>query len=660
MKIKLILAVALFSTASIFAQKVQVAKADKKYDKFAYIDAIEIYERVANKGYESADVFQKLGNAYYFNAELDKAAQWYGKLMDLGQPVEPEYYFRYSQTLKSIGEYTKANEMLAKFNESKGDDSRAQKYEATKNYLEIIEENSGRYTVENAGAINSKYSDYGSSFLGDQLVFASARDTGGIFSRKHKWTNQSFTNLYQSKVSGDGNLEKPERFSKSINSKFHESTPVYTRDGQTMYFTRNNYTDGKEGKNSEKIILLKIYKASLVDEKWTNEVELPFNSNEYSVAHPALSPDDKTLYFASNMPGTLGASDLYKVSIDGESYGEPENLGPVFNTEARETYPFMSDENELYFASDGQLGLGGLDIFVSKMEEDGTFKEIHNVGAPVNGKSDDFALLIDTQTKYGFFTSNRDGGQGSDDIYKFKENVPLEYNCEQTLAIAVIDQETREVIPNAQVTLLDENMQAIEQVFADENGKYTFDKSKVECDKDYTVRVTGINGYSSKEKPVHTGKKTGETFVEIPLEKNIKQIGTGTDLAATFGIQNILFDLDKSFIRKDAAAKLAILVEVMNDYPTMKIDVRSHTDSRQTHEYNERLSDRRAKSTIAWIVKKGIAKDRLTGRGYGETQLLNECADGVDCTEEQHQKNYYPRDVKLKNNNKSKKSHCNL
>lgn len=639
MKIKLILAVALFSTASIFAQKVQVAKADKKYDKFAYIDAIEIYERVANKGYESADVFQKLGNAYYFNAELDKAAQWYGKLMDLDQPVDPEYYFRYSQTLKSIGEYTKANEMLAKFNESKGDDSRAQKYEATKNYLEIIEENSGRYTVENAGAINSKYSDYGSSFLGDQLVFTSARDTGGIFSRKHKWTNQSFTNLYQSKVSGDGNLEKPERFSKSINSKFHESTPVYTRDGQTMYFTRNNYTDGKEGKNSEKIILLKLYKASLVDGKWTNEVELPFNSNEYSVAHPALSPDDKTLYFASDMPGTLGASDLYKVSIDGESYGEPENLGPVFNTEARETYPFMSDENELYFASDGQLGLGGLDIFVSKMEEDGTFKEIHNVGAPVNGKSDDFALLIDTQTKYGFFTSNRDGGQGSDDIYKFKENVPLEYNCEQTLAIAVIDQETREVIPNAQVTLLDENMQAIEQVFADENGKYTFDKSKVECDKDYTVRVTGINGYSSNEKPVHTGKKTGETFVEIPLEKNIKQIGTGTDLAATFGIQNILFDLDKSFIRKDAAAKLAILVEVMNDYPTMKIDVRSHTDSRQTHEYNERLSDRRAKSTIAWIVKKGIAKDRLTGRGYGETQLLNECADGVDCTEEQHQKN---------------------
>jgi len=639
MKIRFILALALISTASLFGQKVQVAKADKKYDKFAYIDAIEIYERVANKGYESPDVFKKLGNAYYFNAELDKAAQWYGKLMDLGQEVEPEYYFRYSQSLKSLGEYTKANEMLEKFNQLKGDDSRAQKYEAKKNYLEIIEENSGRYSVENAGAINSKYSDYGSAFFGEELIFASARDTGGIFNRKHKWTNQSFTNLYQSKVNGDGNLEEAEKFSKSTNSKFHESTPVFTKDGKTMYFTRNNYVNGKKGKSGEKVILLKILKATLVDDKWENVVELPFNSNEYSTAHPALSPDDKTLYFASDMPGTLGASDLYKVSIDGESFGEPENLGPVFNTEARETFPFISDENELYFASDGQLGLGGLDIFVSKMEEDGTFKEIHNVGAPVNSKDDDFALLIDTQTKFGFFTSNRDGGQGYDDIYKFKENIPLPYKCEQTLAIAVIDQETREAIPNAQITLLDENMQAIEQVFADENGKYTFEKDKVECDKDYTVRVTGINGYSSNEKPVHTEKKTGETFVEIPLEKNIKQIGTGTDLAATFGIKNILFDLDKSYIRKDAAAQLALLVEVMNDYPTMKIDVRSHTDSRQTHEYNERLSDRRAKSTIAWLVKKGIAKDRLTGRGYGETQLVNKCADGVDCTEEEHQQN---------------------
>lgn len=641
MKLRIILVLALISTASLFGQKVQVTKADKKYDKFAYIDAIEIYERVANKGYESPDVFKKLGNAYYFNAELDKAAQWYGKLMDLGQDIEPEYYFRYSQTLKSLGEYTKANEMLAKFNASQSGDSRGQKYEEKKNYLEIIEENSGRYSVENAGAINSKYSDYGAAFFGEELVFASARDTGGVFKRKDKWTNNSYTNLYQSKVGSDGNLEEAEKFSKALNSKFHESTPVFTKDGQTMYFTRNNYVNGKKGKSDDKAILLKILKATLVDGKWQNVTELPFNSDNYSVAHPALSPDDKTLYFASNMPGTLGASDLFKVSIDGDSYGQPENLGPVFNTEARETFPFMSDDNELYFASDGQLGLGGLDIFVSKMEEDGIFKEIHNVGAPVNSKSDDFALLIDTQTKFGFFTSNRDGGQGYDDIYKFKENIPLQYKCEQTLVIVVKDAETGEVLSNMLAVLKDENRLDMEEIYVDERGSHTFDN--VVCDKDYTVRVTGTNGYSSNEVTTHTGEKTGETYLEILLEKNTKEVTTGTDLAKTFGIQNILFDLDKSAIRKDAATQLAILVEVMNEYPKMKIDVRSHTDCRQTYDYNMKLSDRRAKSTINWLVKKGIAKERLTGRGYGESQLINDCGceptNDSPCSEEQHQKN---------------------
>ena len=641
MKLRIILVITLISTASLFAQKTQVNRADKKYDKFAYIDAIEIYERVAEKGYESPDIFKKLGNAYYFNAELDKAAQWYGKLIDLGQDIEPEYYFRYSQTLKSIGEYAKANEMLEKFNQVKADDSRAQKYEEKKNYLEVIEENSGRYSVDNAGVINSKYSDYGSAFFGEELVFASARDTGGIFKRKDKWTNNSYTNLYQSKVNGDGNLEEAEKFSKALNSKFHESTPVFTKDGKTMYFTRNNYVNGKKGKSDDKEILLKILKATLVDGKWENVTELPFNSDNYSVAHPALSPDDKTLYFASNMPGTIGASDLYKVSIDGDNYGTPENLGPTINTEARETFPFISDENELYFASDGQLGLGGLDIFVSKMEEDGTFKDVYNVGAPVNGKSDDFALLIDTQTKYGFFTSNRDGGQGYDDIYKFKENIPLQYKCEQTLAIVVKDAETGEVLPNMLATLKDENMADLEEIYVDEKGSHIFEK--VECDKDYTVRVTGTDGYSSNEVTTHTDKKTGETFLEIPLEKNTKEVTTGSDLATKFGIQNILFDLDKSNIRKDAEAKLAILVEVMNKYPEMKVDVRSHTDCRQTMDYNMKLSDRRAKSTIKWLIKKGIAKERLTGRGYGETQLLNDCGceptNDSPCSEEEHQKN---------------------
>lgn len=641
MKFKIILVLSIISTASIFAQKIQLAKADKKYENFAYIDAIEIYERVAEKGYDSPDIFKKLGNAYYFNAELDKAARWYEKLLNLAKDVEPEYYFRYSHSLKSIGEYNKANEMLDVFNKMIGEDSRAKKFEQKKNYLEIIKENSGRYSVENAGVLNSKYSDYGSSFYGDELIFASTRDTGSVFKRKDKWTNSSYTNLYQSKVNGDGNLEEAKKFSKALNSKFHESTPVFTKDGKTMYFTRNNYVNGKKGKSDDKEILLKILKATLVDGKWENVTELPFNSDNYSVAHPALSPDEKTLYFASNMPGTLGASDIFKVSINGDNYGDPENLGVAINTEARETFPFISDENELYFASDGHLGLGGLDIFVSKMENDGTFKDVYNVGAPVNGNNDDFAFLIDTQSKFGFFTSNRQGGQGYDDIYKFKENIPLQYICKQSLIVVVKDAETGEVLPNLLVTIKDKNMKNLKEIYLDENGSYTYEK--VECDENYNVRITGTNGYTSNEATIRTNKIAGKSFLEILMEKNTKEVTTGTDLAQKFGIQNILFDLDKSYIRKDAEAKLAVLVEVMNKYPQMKVDVRSHTDCRQTMDYNMNLSNKRAQSTIKWLIKKGIAKERLTGRGYGESQLLNDCncepKNDSPCSEEEHQKN---------------------
>ena len=642
MKTIILIVVLLISTFSVLGQKVIVKKADNKYDKFEYINAIEIYESVANKGFVSADVYQKLGNAYYFNAELDKAAGWYTKLMDLGQTVEPEYYFRYSQSLKSLGEYKKANKMLDKFYELNGEDSRGKKYEANKNYLQVIQENSGRYVVENAGSINSKYSDYGSAINGEYLIFTSARDTGGVSSRKHKWTNQSFTNLYQSKVSSSGNLEKPERFSKAINSKFHESTPIFTKDGQTMYFTRNNYTNGKAGKDSERIILLKLYKATLEDGKWTNEVELPFNSNEYSVAHPALSPDDKILYFASDMPGTLGLSDIFKVDVlGGDSYGTPVNLGKTINTEGRETFPFVTDENDLYFASDGQLSLGGLDIFLISLEEDSkASKEVLNVGAPVNSKNDDFGFLIDTATKVGFFTSNRDGGKGNDDIYKFKEQIPPITKCEQTLEGVATDEDTALVIPNAQVTLLDLEENITEQKYADENGRYSFD---VECDTEYIVRVTGPDGYSSAEKFVKTSRSSGTTSVEIPVKKTKTKIEKDVDLATIFGIQDILFDLDKSNIKPDAAAKLAIVLEVMNQYPNMTIDVRSHTDCRQTYDYNMALSDRRAKATVAWLVRKGIVKDRLTGRGYGESQLLNDCGceptNDSSCSEEEHQKN---------------------
>ncbi|WP_281297598.1 OmpA family protein [Flavobacterium limnophilum] len=619
------------------AQKAKVAGADKQYERYSYVDAIATYERVAEKGYKDEKMFQKLGNAYYFNAELEKAAKWYEALFAMNQEQEPEYYYRYSQCLKAIGDYAKADKMLESFNKKSGNDQRAKLFEKNKDYLAEIKANSGRFNIEDAG-INSEFSDYGSSFSGNKLVFASARDTGGVSKKVFKWTNQSFTNLYSSEVNSSGKLEAPKKFNKGINSKFHESTPVFTKDGNTMYFTRNNFLDGKKGKDSQKITLLKLYKATLEDGQWKNVTELPFNSDQYSVAHPALSVDDKTLYFASNMPGTLGQSDLFKVNINNDgSFGTPENLGKTINTEGRETFPFISEDNELYFATDGRPGLGGLDIYVTKILDNGSFGDVQNIGAPANSSNDDFALLMDSKSRNGFFTSNRTGGHGYDDIYKFTETRKLA--CEQILKGIVTDREDRRILPQSKVSLFDEKFQLLKETTADLNGAYRFE---VVCGKVYYVRAEKTD-FETKEATIAIPKASGESVLALLLDKRIKAIAVGTDLAKTLNIPIIYFDLDKSFIRKDAAFELEKVLAVMKQYPKIKIDVRSHTDCRQTAKYNEALSDRRAKATVAWLIKNGIEANRLTGKGYGESQLVNDCGceptNKSNCTEAQHQAN---------------------
>ncbi|OXA94297.1 OmpA family protein [Flavobacterium hydatis] len=615
------------------AQSASQNKAGKDYSQYAYIDAIATYEKVAEKGYKDQEMFQRLGNAYYFNGELTKAAKWYQALFENNPEQDPEYYYRYAQTLKATGDYAKADKTLETFNKKNAADKRGQLFENNKNYLEQIKANSGRYEIADAG-INSTQTDYGSAYYDNKLVFASARDTGGVVRKTFKWTNKSFTNLYTAEIKADGTLGTPERFQKNINSKFNESTPVFTKDGKTMYFTRNNYLEGKRGKDNQKITLLKLYRAEQINGKWTNVSELPFNSDQYSTAHPALSIDEKKLYFASDMPGTLGQSDLYSVTINSDkSFGKPENLGKTINTEGRETFPFISADNELYFASDGQPGLGGLDVYVTKINNDNTFTEVQNVGAPINSKQDDFAFIIDNQTQKGYFSSNREGGNGNDDIYKLTQIRKL--LCEQTLKGNITDKETNAALDNVKVTLLDDQFKTINEVITTADGAYSF---KVDCNKTYHIRVAKQD-YETIEVPVIIKEQPGETKQPIALEKRIKPITVGTDLAKTLNIPIIYFDLDKSIIRKDAAFELEKILAVMQQYPKMKIDIRSHTDSRQTAKYNLALSDRRAKSTQQWLIKNGIKANRLTAKGYGESQLVNHCSDGVPCSETEHQLN---------------------
>jgi outer membrane protein OmpA-like peptidoglycan-associated protein/tetratricopeptide (TPR) repeat protein len=617
-----------------YAQKAKVSKADKKYDDYAYIDAIKTYERVSDKGYKSAEMFQKLGNAYFFNAELDKAAKWYGELFALTSEVDPEYYYRYAHCLRSIGQNDKANEMLKLYNEKSNNPSKGEIYIKEVNYLDKIKANSGRYKIKDAG-VNSQYSDYGSSFYNDKLVFTSSRDTGSLGQRKHTWTDQYFTNLYASDLTGDSlTPAAPKKFSKNVKSRFHEASAIFSKDGNTMYFTRNNYLEGKKGKDGNKVTLIKIYKASFVNNDWANVVELPFNSDNYSTAHPSLSPDEKTLYFVTDMPGTLGDSDIFKVSINSDgSYGTPENLGNTINTAGKETFPFITDDNEIYFASDTHSGLGGLDIFVSEMKTDGTFGEVQNVGADVNSPKDDFAYLINTKNRIGFFSSNRDNGKGYDDIYQFLETRPIK--CKYELTGLITELASGEVLSNSKISLYNDQHKLLKTTESDDKGYYSFD---IEGQKTYSVRAEKEE-YTTTEKTVTIAEKDCKTQLNLTFEKELCKVAVGDDLGKCFGIKWIYFDLDKSNIRPEAALDLAKILDVMGEYPNMKIDIRSHTDSRASHKYNEGLSERRAKSTKEWLIKNGINANRLSSRGYGETQLVNKCSDDVKCTEEEHQQN---------------------
>lgn len=628
--------------------------ADKKYDEYAYADAIKIYEKLVSEETTDERLVQRLANSYYFNGELTSALKWYEQLFKINPEQDAEYLYRYAQTLKSAGNYRKSDEVLQKFNQKAVLEKRADLIRNDRNYLEQIKENSGRYEIGDSG-VNSSSSDYGSTVYNKKIVFTSARDTGGVVRANFQWTNQSFSRLYTANLMPDGTVGKPELLVKRKKDKFNESTPIFTKDGRTMYFTRNNFTNGKRGQNDKNVTLLKLYKAELIDNEWKNEKELPFNSDQYSTAHPALSVDEKVLYFASDMPGTIGQSDIFKVTINEDgTFGTPQNLGPAINTEGRETFPFISEENELYFATDGRPGLGGLDIFATRIKPDGTFDEVLNVGEPVNSKQDDFAFSIDSKNRNGFFSSNRDNGHGLDDIYRFTETRRL--ICEQNLRGTVTDSESNEILANTSLTIFNDKFDPVGTITTDEKGNYVFPNLK--CGKKYTIR-TARTDYNAKEVAVTILRDKGETTQSIALNKvfvplaaktiainkvaispvKLGSIRVGVDLTKLLHLPMNFFDLGKATIKKSSEPQLMKVVNLLNQYPNMKLDIRSHTDSRASAESNMVLSDKRAESTRNWLVQKGINSDRLTAKGYGETQLVNRCADGVKCSEKEHMKN---------------------
>ena len=643
MKLKnLLLAILIvFSYVNGFSQKENVKKEVKKAvkkavkelknDKSDYIDAIKIYEKVIENGRsEDEDLFIKIARSYYFNSNYSKSAEWFGKYykIDSVKPL-PIYNYWYGQSLKALNKHRKADSLLGPYYESKGE-----QYVNNTHNLKTTPNNSDRYELL-PFKHNTEFSDYSAYLHGDRLYFITNISNGN----KLGWLNNNTSDIF---FIDNSNVEIQKPYG-DLNSKFNEGSLVITKDGKTMYFTRNALITNKYIKTKKgelKTYILNIYKAELIDSEWKNVTPLSINNPNYSVGHPTLSADEKTLYFSSDMPGGKGLTDLYSVSINEEdgSLGKPKNL-ETLNTIGKEMFPFVDREtNILYFSSDRPSSLGGLDVFLSKLESDGTYKHAFNIGKPINSSFDDFSYMINNSKK-GYFSSNKreetDAENQLDEIYSFIENMPFSFPDILVIKGTIKDIFTKEFMPDVTLTLYDINGNSIETKKSDNTGAFNFDNFNganvafVRAEKeDYLTEEIAIDSNNVKDYIKN---------LDITLSKiKIANIA-GEDMASI--LNPIYFDYGKSAIREDAEVELEKIVQVLHAYSDVNILIGSHTDSRSPKSFNQKLSQRRAESTYNYLVSRGINAARLSYKGYGETELVNRCSDGVECSEEEHQLN---------------------
>ena len=594
------------------AQNKDTQAADKLYNRYEYIDAAEEYLKLVSANKADNYVYRQLADSYYNVFNTAEAAKWYAKATEEKQ--DAEVYYRYAQMLKADGKYDQANKQMEKFAAMAPNDQRAIAFKREPNYIPRLK-NQMKLFDSKTMDINSDKSDFAAVLTNDNtLYFASARNTA---KKTYGYNDEPYLDLYYATRNADGTYSKPMEVN-GVNTKFHDGPATLSADGNTMYFSSETFKDGQFDKDKSKKLKygkVGLFKATKEGDKWTNIKALPFNNKEYNVGNPSLSKDGKTLYFSSDMPGGIGGSDIWKVAVNGDNdYGTPENLGNKINTEGRENFPFITDENKLYFSSEGRQGFGGLDVFVVDLNAG---MEVKNVGMPVNSEKDDFAFSFNTVNKVGFFSSNR-GGQ--DDIYAA---IPV---CGLQINATAKNAKTGELLSGASVAILDEKNNLIETKYTTAEG---FVGYAVDCDKPYTLQVSK-EGFVSKTIPV--SKKDGGDLPIVAELDPIDVIVTETEVI----LNDIFFEYNKSNITKEGAFELDKLVQVMKNSPEMVIMVKSHTDSRGTDKFNMNLSERRAKATVQYVISKGIAKDRISGKGYGESEPKVTCD---KCSEEEHAKN---------------------
>ena len=715
------------------AQNPTIKSANKLYSSKLYVQAIPKYESALRKDSANADLLTNLGDCYRLTNNNRGQLICYGKLVKTGK-AEDIHKLYYGQALMEAGKYDDAKKYMEEY---KGD-KRGEAFTKAITNLQKFSKNADAYALKEF-MHNSKFDDFSAfTFMNDKIIFTSNRTKSTWITRRHGWTGNSYCHMFMTEKNEFGEYETPAMFIAEYAPKFNDGPFCASKDGTNIFFTRNS--TNKKDQSLDGSQKLKIMQATILNDNLQSLMVLKFNSNEYNCAHPALSADGKTLYFASDMGGGQGGMDLYYCKKDaGGAWGSPINLGEKVNTKGNELFPSITEDNILYFASNGHEGLGGLDIYETKIRDDKAGK-VYNMGKPVNSEHDDFAYNLNADGKKGFLSSNRKNGGMNDDIYNV--DVLRKVSRGKTVNFIIKDKNTQELLPLTTIKLNTDSFMTNEkgefQTVLEEDINYAllvkrekyfeiqdsistkssteeeeFTKTiELEIDPNLTLLAgiydaktgAGIEGVKIKikdlaisndfellktekngeyRKPIK-GKKIGDKLLYlVTIEKEgyvtktlnftydikkegeiqmnellaltIGKVEVGMDLAKMIDIKPIYFDLGKSKIRPDAAIELNKVVAIMKEYPNMIIELGAHTDCRGGAAANLKLSGARAVAAAGYIVKQGIDKTRISGKGYGESKLLNTCGcEGKvksTCTEYEHSVNRRTEFiiVKLKN-----------
>ena len=591
------------------AQTDKTAKADKLYEQLRYVDAAEAYEKLIKNGVRTQHVYTQLGDSYFYNSDFKNAEKNYARAIKNDPQVETLY--RYAQSLKASQKYDLSNTIMNQFASLKPGDDRAKEYKSNPNYINDILGMKVGFTTK-SHKFNTEASDFSALQVGSKLYFSSARNENR---GKYGWNKEPYLDIYEAIIDDAGVVGKPELVNGEVNTKYHEGTLDITPDGKYMFFTRVDYYKGDYEKAVDGESKLNIYRALNAGGEWRDVATTSLESKEYGVGHPSITKDGKSIYFASQAPDGLGGTDIYKADLKDGVISNPVNLGPSVNTAGDDSFPYIAEDNTLYFSSNGHLGLGGLDVFKY------TDGQVTNMGSPVNSSLDDFGFSYSEATGKGYVSSNRDGGQGGDDVYGI-ERIEI---CEVAVSVTAVDAKTGMPIPGAIVSLQDGSNNTMPGQTTDVNGTAVF---TTDCNLELTAR-------GAKDK-YESGEATLSVAEEETAMVEVLMVPEPEIVEDKIILNKIYFDLDNSDIRPDAALELDRLVGLMKKYPTLEILAETYADIRGSDDYNLALTERRSESIIKYVASQGVDASRLTAAGRGEANPVVDCA-SKKCTSAEYE-----------------------